>query len=150
MSLEAEKNMVIRAMDEAYEESGYHKAYEVFNTMQLTYPVNQVNARVQEVEDNFVGTLKEINAEKERVKALYKEAYHKDLLEYNRAISDIRDHLIDLAAKDALPTEVANNAEFVKATWYYALSKDEPYNWASEYSDFWDTFEAGMKALKGE
>jgi hypothetical protein len=150
MSLETEKNKIIKAMDKAYEESGYHKAYEVFNTMQLTYPVNQVNARVQEVEDNFVGTLKEINAEKERVKALYKEAYHKDLLEYNRAISDIRDHLIDLAAKDALPTEVANNAEFVKATWYYALSKDEPYNWASEYSEFWDAFEAGNNALKGE
>jgi hypothetical protein len=150
MSLETEKNEIIKTMDAAYETSGYHKAYEVFNTTQLTYPVNQADARVQEVEDNFVGTLKEINAERERVKAAYKETYHKDLVEYNRATTDIRDHLIDLAAKDALPTEVANNAEFVKATWYYALSKDEPYNWASEYSDFWDTFEAGMKALKGE
>ena len=150
MSLEAEKNMVIRAMDEAYEESNYHKAYEVFNTIRLTYPVDQTTARVQEVEDNFVGTLKEINAEKERVKAAYKEAYRKDLMAYNEANCEIRNHLIDLAAKDALPAEAANNAEFVKATWYYALSKDEPYNWASEYSDFWDTFEAGMKALKGE
>ncbi len=150
MSLETEKNMVIKTMDAAYEKSGYHKAYEVFNSMQLTYPVDQTTARIQEVEDNFVGTLKEINAEKERVKAAYKEAHRKDLMAYNEATSEIRDHLIDLAAKDALPTEVANNAEFVKATWYYALSKDEPYNWASEYSEFWDAFEAGMKALKGE
>jgi hypothetical protein len=150
MSLETEKNMVIKTMDAAYEKSGYHKAYEVFNSMQLTYPVDQTTARIQEVEDNFVGTLKEINAEKERVKAAYKEAHRKDLMAYNEATSEIRDHLIDIAAKDALPKEVANNAEFVKATWYYALSKDEPYNWASEYSEFWDAFEAGNNALKGE
>lgn len=150
MSLETEKNKIIKAMDKAYEESGYHKAYEVFNTMNLTYPVDQTTARVQEVEDNFVGTLKEINAEKERVKAAYKGAYRKDLMAYNEATGEIRDHLIDLAAKDALPKEAADNAEFVKATWYYALSKDEPYNWASEYSEFWDAFEAGNKALKGE
>lgn len=150
MSIETEKNMVIKTMENAYEKSGYHKAYEVFNDMQLTYPVDQTTARVQEVEDNFVGTLKEINAEKERVKAAYKEAYRKDLTAYNEANREIRDHLIGLAAKDALPTEVANNADFVKATWYYALSENEPYNWSSEYSDFWDHFEAGMKALKGE
>lgn len=27
-------------------------------------------------------------------------------------------------------------------------SEDEPYNWASEYSDFWDVFQKGMNALK--
>ena len=42
---------------------------------------------------------------------------------------------------------MAKNEEFIKATQYYALSEDEPYNWNSEYSEFWEVFQKGMEAI---
>ena len=71
----------------------------------------------------------------------------KNLTQYNKENSEIRDVLIHLAAEDALPDNVAKNEEFIKAIWYYALSEDEPYNWNSEYSEFWEVFQKGMKAI---
>ena len=70
--------------------------------------------------------------------------------QYNKENSEIRDVLIHLAAEDALPDNVAKNEEFIKATWYYALSENEPYNWNSEYSEFWEVFQKGMEALTSE
>lgn len=142
------KNDIINAMRKAFEESGYYKAYQVYNTNRLPFPTDNTKKLVEEAEQTFVGTMAEIKAHLEKVKAEGREKHRQDLTQYNKENSEIRDVLIHLAAEDALPNSVAKNEEFIKATQYYALSKDEPYNWNSEYSEFWEVFQKGMDALK--
>lgn len=142
------KNDIISAMKKAFEESRYYAAYQVYNTVRLPFPTDNTKKLVEEAERTFVGTMAEIKAHLEKVKAEGREKHRQDLTQYNKENSEIRDVLIHLAAEDALPASVAKNEEFVKATWYYALSEDEPYNWNSEYSEFWEVFQKGMDALK--
>ena len=141
------KNDIISAMRKAFEESGYYAAYQVYNTVRLPYPADNTKKLVEEAERTFVGTMAEIKAHLEKIKAVSNEKHMQDLTQYNKESSEIRDILIHLAAEDALPDNVAKNEEFIKATWYYALSEDEPYNWNSEYSEFWEVFQKGMKAI---
>ena len=145
---ENHKNDIISAMRKAFEESGYYAAYQVYNTSRLPFPTDNTKKLVEEAERTFVGTMAEIKAHLEKVKAEGREKHRQDLIQYNKENSEIRDALIHLAAEDALPNSVAKNEEFIKATWYYALSEDEPYNWNSEYSEFWEVFQKGMDALK--
>lgn len=139
---------IIDGMKKAYSESGYYEAYQVYNTVRLPYPTDNTKNLVEEAEQTFVGTMAEIEAYLEKIKAESKEKHRQDLTQYNKENSEIRNVLIHLAAEDALPDNVAKNEEFIKATWYYALSEDEPYNWSSEYSEFWEVFQKGMNALK--
>lgn len=139
---------IIDGMKKAYSESGYYGAYQVYNTVSLPYPTDNTLALVEVAKQTFVGTMAEIEAHLEKIKAENREKHKQDLMQYNKENVEIRNALIHLAAKDALPSNVAENEEFIEATWYYALSEDEPYNWASEYSDFWDVFQKGMNALK--
>lgn len=141
------KNDIIRGMRKAYEESGYYEAYQVYNTIRLPYPTDHTKSLVEDAERTFVGTMAEIKAHLEKIKTEGKEQYRQDVTQYNKENGEIRDVLIRLAAEDALPSDVAKNEEFIKATWYYALSEDEPYNWASEYSEFWEAFQKGMEAI---
>ena len=145
---ENHRNDIISAMRKAFEESGYYAAYQVYNTNRLPFPTDNTKKLVEEAERTFVGTMAEIKAHLEKVKAEGREKHRQDLIQYNKENSKIRDALIHLAAEDALPDNVAKNEEFIKATWYYALSEDEPYNWNSEYSEFWEVFQKGMDALK--
>ncbi len=115
--------------------------------MRLPYPTDNTKNLVEEAEQTFVGTMTEIKAHLEKIKAESKEKHRQDLTQYNKENSEIRDVFIHLAAEDALPDNVAKNEEFIKATTYYALSKDEPYNWNSEYSEFWEVFQKGMEAI---
>ena len=135
-------------MRKAFEESGYYEAYQVYNTNRLPYPTDNTKKLVEEAERTFVGTMAEIKAHLEKIKAESKEKHRQDLIQYNKENSEIRDALIHLAAEDVLPDNVVKNEEFIKATQYYALSEDEPYNWNSEYSEFWEVFQKGMDALK--
>lgn len=139
---------IIDGMKKAYSESGYYGAYQVYNTLNLPYPTDNTLALVEAAKQTFVGTMAEIEAHLEKIKAESKEKHKQDLIQYNKGNAEIRDALIHLAAKDALPSNVAENEEFIEATWYYALSEDDPFDWASEYSDFWDVFQKGMNALK--
>ena len=139
---------IINGMKKAYSESGYYGAYQVYDTVSLPYPTDNTLALVEAAKQTFVGTMAEIEAHLEKIKAESKEKHKQDLMRYNKENVEIRNALIHLAAKDALPSDVAENEEFIEATWYYALSENEPYNWASEYSDFWDVFQKGMNALK--
>ena len=145
---ENRKNDIISAIRKAFEESGYYAAYQVYNTSRLPFPTDNTKKLVEEAERTFVGTMAEIKAHLEKVKAEGREKHRQDLIQYNKENSEIRDALIHLAAEDALPDNVAKNEEFIKATWYYAFSEDEPYNWNSEYSEFWEVFQKGMDALK--
>ena len=145
---ENRKNDIISAMRKAFEESGYYAAYQVYNTSRLPFPTDNTKKLVEEAERTFVGTMAEIKAHLEKVKAEGREKHRQDLTQYNKENSEIRDTLIHLAAEDALPNNVAKNEEFIKATWYYAISEGEPYNWNSEYSEFWEVFQKGMDALK--
>ena len=142
------KNDIISAMRKAFEESGYYEAYQVYNTNRLPYPTDNTKNLVEEAEQTFVGTMAEIKAHLEKIKAVSKEKHRQDLTQYNKENSEIRDALIHFAAEDVLPDNVAKNEEFIKATQYYALSEDEPYNWNSEYLEFWEVFQKGMDALK--
>ena len=142
------KNDIISAMRKAFEESGYYEAYQVYNTVRLPYPTDNTKKLIEDAERTFVGTMAEIKAYLEKVKTEGREKHRQDLTQYNKENSEIRNALIHLAAEDALPDNVAKNEEFIKATWYYALSEDEPYNWNSEYSEFWEVFQKGMDALK--
>ena len=139
---------IIDGMKKAYGESGYYGAYQVYNTVRLSYPTDNTLALVEAAKQTFVGTMAEIEAHLEKIKAESREKHKQDLIQYNKENVEIRNALIHLAAKDALPSNVAENEEFIEATWYYALSEDDPFNWASEYSDFWDVFQKGMNALK--
>lgn len=139
---------IIHGMKKAYSESGYYEAYQVYNTVSLPYPTDNTLALVEVAKQTFVGTMAEIEAYLEKIKVESKEKYKKDLIQYNKENVEIRNALIRLAAKDALPSDVAENEEFIEATRYYALSGDDPFDWASEYSDFWDVFQKGMNALK--
>ena len=145
---ELTKKTIIEAMNEAYKKNGYYEAYKVYEEMRLPFPADNTKKLVEEAERTFVGTMTEIKAHLEKVKAEGREKHRQDLTQYNKENSEIRDALIHLAAEDALPNNVAKNEEFIKATWYYALSEDEPYNWSSEYSEFWEVFQKGMDALK--
>ena len=142
------KNNIINTMKKAFEESGYYAAYQVYSTVRLPFPADNTKKLVEEAERTFVSTMAEIKAHLEKVKAEGREKHRQDLTQYNKENSEIRDALIHLAAEDALPDNVAKNEEVIKATWYYALSEDEPYNWNSEYSEFWEVFQKGMDALK--
>ena len=145
---ENHKNDIISAMRKAFEESGYYAAYQVYNTNRLPFPTDNTKKLVEEAERTFVGTMAEIKAHLEKVKAEGREKHRQDLIQYNKENSEIRDVLIHLAAEDALPNSVTKNEEFIKATQYYALSEDEPYNWNSEYSEFWEGCQKGMDGLK--
>lgn len=139
---------IIDGMKKAYGESGYYGAYQVYNTVSLPYPTDNTLALVEAAKQTFVGTMAEIEAHLEKIKTESREKHKKDLIQYNKENVEIRNALIHLAAKDTLPSNVAENEEFIEATWYYALSEDEPYNWNSEYSEFWEVFQKGMNALK--
>lgn len=139
---------IIDGMKKTYSESGYYEAYQVYNTVSLPYPTDNTLALVEVAKQTFVGTMAEIEAYLEKIKAESREKHKQDLIQYNKENVEIRNALIHLAAKDALPSNVAENEEFIEATWCYALSEDEPYNWNSEYSEFWDVFQKGMNALK--
>ena len=139
---------IIDGMKKAYDESGYYGAYQVYNAVNLPYPTDNTLALVEAAKQTFVGTMAEIEAHLEKIKAESREKHKQDLMQYNKENAEIRNALIHLAAKDALPSNVAENEEFIEATRYYALSKDDPFDWASEYSDFWDAFQKGMNALK--
>lgn len=139
---------IIDGMKKAYGESGYYGAYQVYNTLSLPYPTDNTLALVEAAKQTFIGTMAEIEAHLEKIKAESREKHKQDLMQYNKENAEIRNALIHLAAKDALPSNVAENEEFIEATWYYVLSEDEPYNWNSEYSEFWDVFQKGMNALK--
>ena len=139
---------IIEGMNKAYNESGYYGAYQVYNTVSLPYPTDNTLALVEAAKQTFVGTMAEIEAYLEKIKAENREKHKQDLMQYNKENVEIRNALIHLAAKDALPSNVAENEEFIEATRYYALSENDPFNWASEYSDFWDVFQKGMNALK--
>ena len=139
---------IIDGMKKAYDESGYYGAYQVYNAISLPYPADNTLALVEVAKQTFVGTMVEIEAHLEKIKTESREKYKQDLIQYNKENVEIRNALIHLAAKDALPSNVAENEEFIEATWYYALSEDEPYNWNSEYSEFWEVFQKGMNALK--
>ena len=139
---------IINGMKKAYSESGYYGAYQVYNTVSLPYPTDNTLSLVEAAKQTFVGTMAEIEAHLEKIKTESKEKHKQDLMQYNKENVEIRNALIHLAAKDALPRNVADNEEFIEATWYYALSEDDPCDWASEYSDFWDVFQKGMNALK--
>ena len=144
------KDAVISLMNDAYNESGYNAAYTVFNTVSIPFPADDVADKIEETRKTFVGTYDKIQAELDRVKEEAKKAYRDRLYQYHQDNAAIKAELIKLAAIDALPREVAENENFIKATSYYALSDDEPYNWASEYSEFWSAFEKANEALKGE
>ena len=135
-------------MKKAYGESGYYGAYQVYNTVSLPYPTDNTLALVEAAKQTFVGTMAEIEAHLEKIKTESREKHKQDLTQYNKENAEIRNALIHLAAKDALPSDVAENEDFIEATRYYALSEDDPFDWASEYSDFWDVFQKGMNALK--
>ena len=139
---------IIEGMKKAYSESGYYGAYQVYNAVSLPYPTDNTLALIEAAKQTFVGTIAEIEAHLEKIKAESREKHKQDLMQYNKENAEIRNALIHLAAKDALPSNVAENEEFIEATRYYALSKDDPFDWASEYSDFWDAFQKGMNALK--
>ena len=139
---------IIEGMKKAYSESGYYGAYQVYNAVSLPYPTDNTLALIEAAKQTFVGTMAEIEAHLEKIKAESREKHKQDLMQYNKENAEIRNALIHLAAKDALPSNVAENEEFIEATRYYALSKDDPFDWASEYSDFWDAFQKGMNALK--
>lgn len=141
------KNDIIKRMKKAYEESGYYEAYQVYSNVRLPYPIDHTSNRVKDAERTFVGTMAEIKAHLEKVKAESREKHRQDLIQYDKENSEIRDVLIHLAAEDALPSDVAKNEEFINAAGYYALSEDEPYNWASEYSEFWETFQKCTEAI---
>ena len=146
MDITAKK--IINGMKKAYSESGYYGAYQVYNAVSLPYPTDNTLSLVEAAKQTFVGTMAEIEAHLEKIKAESREKHKQDLIQYNKENVEIRNALIRLAAKDALPSNVAENEEFIEATWYYALSEDEPYNWSSEYSEFWEVFQKGMNALK--
>lgn len=139
---------IIDGMKKAYSESGYYGAYQVYNTVSLPYQTDNTLALVEAAKQTFVGTMAEIEAHLEKIKTESKEKHKQDLTQYNKENAEIRNALIHLAAKDALPSDVAENEDFIEATRYYALSEDDPFDWASEYSDFWDVFQKGMNALK--
>ena len=139
---------IIDGMKKAYGESGYYGAYQVYSTVSLLYPTDNTLALVEAAKQTFVGTMAEIEAHLEKIKTESREKHKQDLIQYNKENVEIRNALIHLAAKDALPSDVAENEEFIEATWYYALSEDETYNWNSEYSEFWEVFQKGMNALK--
>ena len=139
---------IIDGMKKAYGESGYYGAYQVYNTVSLPYPTDNTLALVEAAKQTFVGTMAEIEAHLEKIKTESREKHKQDLTQYNKENAEIRNALIHLAAKDALPSDVAENEDFIEATRYYALSEDDPFDWASEYSDFWDVFQKGMNALK--
>ena len=139
---------IIDGTKKAYGESGYYGAYQVYNTISLPYPTDNTLALVEAAKQTFVGTMAEIEAHLEKIKVESREKHKQDLMQYNKENVEIRNALIHLAAKDALPSNVAENEEFIEATQYYALSEDEPYNWNSEYSEFWEVFQKGMNALK--
>ena len=147
---ENHKNDIISAMRKAFEEFGYYEAYQVYDTNRLPYPTDNTKKLIEEAEQTFIGTMAEIKAHLEKVKAESKEKHRQGLIQYNKENSEIRDTLIHFAAEDVLPDNVAKNEEFIKATQYYALSEDEPYNWNSEYLEFWEVFQKGMKALTSE
>ena len=146
MNMTAEN--IVDGMKKAYGESGYYGAYQVYNTISLPYPTDNTLALVEAAKQTFVGTMAEIEAHLEKIKVESREKHKQDLMQYNKENVEIRNALIHLAAKDALPSNVAENEEFIEATQYYALSEDEPYNWNSEYSEFWEVFQKGMNALK--
>lgn len=139
---------IIDGMKKAYGESGYYGAYQVYNAVSLPYQTDNTLALVEAAKQTFVGTMAEIEAHLEKIKAENREKHKQDLMQYNKENAEIRNALIHLAAKDALPSDVAENEEFIEVTRYYALSEDDPFDWASEYLDFWDVFQKGMNALK--
>ena len=54
------KNDIISAMRKAFEESGYYAAYQVYNTVRLSYPTDNTKKIVEKAEQTFVGTMAEL------------------------------------------------------------------------------------------
>lgn len=143
------KAEILQRMQVAYERDGYYQAYKVYDENHLDYPRKEdFHKREEDVKANFHGTLAEINAELEKAKSADAKDYKDHMGSYNHDSAELRNALIELAAYDGLPSEVGNNRDFVNAISYYVPSDDEPYNWASEFSEFWDCFEKAQAALK--
>ena len=83
------KNDIIRSMRKAYEESGYYEAYQVYNTVRLPFPTDNTEKIVEEAEQTFVGTMAEIKAHLEKIKAESREKHRQDLTQYNKENSEI-------------------------------------------------------------
>ena len=105
---------IIHGMKKAYSESGYYGAYQVYDTVSLPYPTDNTLALVEAAKQTFVGTMTEIEAHLEKIKAESKEKHKQDLMRYNKENVEIRNALIHLAAKDALPSDVAENENLLK------------------------------------
>jgi len=143
------KAEILQRMRVAYESDDYYHAYKVYNENQLDYPRKEdFHKREEDVKANFRGTLAEVTAEIEKAKSADAKDYKDHMWSYNHDSAELRSTLIELAAYEGLPSEVSNNRDFVNAISYYALSESEPYNWASEFSEFWDCFEKAQAALK--
>ena len=78
---ENHKNDIISAMRKAFEESGYYAAYQVYNTSRLPFPTDNTKKLVEEAERTFVGTMAEIKAHLEKVKAEGREKHRQDLIQ---------------------------------------------------------------------
>ena len=145
-----EKDELIKKMRDAFERDGYYKAYKVTEEYQLKYPNSEdFHSHENDVTNNFRGTLSEINEELAKAKKQDKEEYQSALHAYNTGSSEIRDVLVELAAKDGLPDVVSSNKKFIDNIAYYALNEfSEAYNWASNFSEFWEYFVRGTEALK--
>lgn len=143
------KEDILKRMKDAFENEGYYQAYRVYNENRLDYPErNNFHKRAEEVENNFRGTLAEINVALEKAKEEDKVEYTEKMRAYNADCVELRSKLTDYAAEEGLPSPMNTNQDFIRAISYYALSEDEPYNWASEFSEFWDCFEKAQRALK--
>ena len=143
------KEDILKKMKETFENEGYHQAYRVYNENRLEYPErNSFHKRAEEVENNFRGTLAEINAALEKAKEEDKAEYTEKMRAYNADCVELRSKLVDYAAEEGLPSPMNTNRDFIRAISYYALSEDEPYNWASEFSEFWDCYEKAQNAIK--
>lgn len=150
MSNYLEKDELIKKMKDAFERDGYYKAYKVTEDYQLKYPDSKnFHSHEDDITNNFRGTLNEINEELAKAKKQDKEEYQSALLAYNTGSSEIRDVLVELAAKEGLPDVVSSNKKFIDSIAYYALNEfSESYNWASNFSEFWEYFVRGTEALK--
>lgn len=143
------KEDILKEMKDAFENEGYYQAYRVYNENHLKYPErNNFHKRAEEVENNFRGTLAEINAVLEKAKEEDKAEYTEKMRAYNADCVELRSKLVDYAAEEGLPSPMNVNQDFINAISYYALSEDEPYNWASEFSEFWDCYEKAQNAIK--
>ena len=150
MSNYLEKDELLKKIKDTFERDGYFKAYKVTEDYQLKYPDHKdFHSHEEDVTNNFRGTLSEINDKLEKAKRQDREDFMSVMHAYHIDSSEIRNVLVELAAKEGLPDAVSSNKKFINAIAYYALNDfSEPYNWASNFSEFWEYFERGTEALK--